>query len=220
MDKLTINKNPNIGLYALATDHYCLVGHTILDEEAKKIEEILKVPVHRIALAGTDLIGVFAAANNTMLLLPEIVYDHELKALDKLNIAYTVIKTPLTALGNNILTNDTASFVSDEFSADTKKRIRQALNTKLRPGTIGEVAVTGSAAVINEKGLLVHRDATDEEITYLEETFELPVEIGTVNMGSPYIRSGILINKNGYLIGSSSGGPEVQRADYALGFIE
>lgn len=220
MDKLTINKNPNIGLYAIATDKYCLVPYTILHEELEKIKTILKVPVHKISIAGTDLIGVFCAANNNMLLVPEIIYESEERELKKLEIPYKIIKTHHTALGNNILTNDFACFVSEEFSADTKKIIRQALGTILRPGKIGGVEVVGSSAVLNEKGMLVHRDANHKEITYLKETFNLPVDIGTVNMGSPYIRSGIIINKNGYLIGASSGGPEMQRADYALGFIE
>ncbi|MFA6088745.1 MAG: translation initiation factor IF-6 [Candidatus Woesearchaeota archaeon] len=220
MDTLTINKNPNIGLYALATDNYCLVGYSTKDEEIEKIKEVLKVPVHKISIAGTDIIGIFCAANNNMLLVPEIIYDEEKKHLQELNIPFTVIKTRHTALGNNIVTNDQAAFVSDEFSADAKKLIRQALGTILRPGTIGGVMVVGSSAVVGEKGLLVHRDADQKEIEYLKETFNLPVDIGTVNMGSPYVRAGILINKNGYLIGSNSGGPEIQRADYALGFIE
>jgi translation initiation factor 6 len=220
MDKLTINKNPNIGLYAIATDNYCLVAHTIQDEELETIKKVLKVPVHKLTIAGTDLLGAFLAANNNMLLVPEIIYDSEERTLKHLNIPYTIIKTHHTALGNNILANDSACFVSDEFSADTKKRIRQALGTILRPGTIGGVNVVGSAAVLNDKGLLVHRDAMPAEIKYLKETFNLPVDIGTVNMGSPYIRSGMIINKNGYLIGASSGGPEMQRADYALGFLE
>lgn len=220
MDKATINKNPNIGLYAIATDKYCLVPYSTYPEEIEKIKDILKVPVHKISIAGTDLIGVFCAANNNMLLVPEIIYDTEERELKKLNIPYTIIQSHHTALGNDILTNDTACFVSDEFSADVKKRIRQALGTILRPGTIGGVFVVGSSAVLNDKGMLIHRDATPSEIKYLKETFNLPIDIGTVNMGSPYIRSGVLINKNGYLIGISSGGPEIQRADYALGFIE
>jgi len=220
MDKATINKSPNIGLYALATDNYCLVPYQTLPEEIQKITDILKVPVHKISIAGTDLIGVFCAANNNVLLVPEIIYDNEERELKKLNIPYKIIKTFHTALGNNILTNDEACFVSDEFSADTKKIIRQALGTILRPGTIGGVPVVGSSAVLNDKGMLIHRDASRDEISYLKDTFKLPLDIGTVNMGSPYIKSGILINKNGYLIGNTSGGPEIQRADYALGFLE
>ena len=39
-------------------------------------------------------------------------------------------------------------------------------------------------------------------------------------MGSPYVSSGILTNKNGFVIGSMSGGPEIDNADKALGFLQ
>ena len=42
---------------------------------------------------------------------------------------------------------------------------------------------------------------------------------GSVNFGSPFISSGLICNKNGFIIGDISGGPEIQNADEALGFL-
>ncbi len=60
---------------------------------------------------------------------------------------------------------------------------------------------------------------SDSEIEILEDVFDLPVDIGTVNFGSPLIGSGLLANSAGYLAGADTTGPELGRIEDALGFI-
>src|SRR3989344_5453602 len=142
--KINIHNNPNIGLYGIATDKYCLLGTHIPHELVQQMERILNVPVHQIKIYRTDLVGAFCAANDNCLIVPDIIFAEEKLALDKLGINYKIIKTPLTALGNNVLANNNCALVNPEFSAVVKKQIRQALGVKVVPGTIGELENVGS----------------------------------------------------------------------------
>jgi len=44
----------------------------------------------------------------------------------------------------------------------------------------------------------------------------LNITTGTVNMGNPFVGSGILCNDKGFVIGDMSGGPEIMNAEEAL----
>jgi translation initiation factor 6 len=215
-----VHGNPNIGLYGYCTEEYCILGLDVSKEKAKKIETILKVPVHRMNIAGTSLVGAFLAGNSTCLLVPNIIFEEELKQLKELKINYYVVESKLTALGNNIVCNNHGCLVNPEYSAEIKKRIREALNVPLKPGTIASSETVGSCALtIKDKGVC-HRDITDEEKSVVEELLNISLEPGTVNFGNPYIRSGLLANTNGFIVGSLSSGPELTFVDESLGFLK
>jgi len=215
-----INGNPNVGLYGFANDHFCLLGEEVPETTAKQIGQVLGVPVHPISLCGTSLIGVFCAGNNHGIVIPDIVFADEKRRLEKLGIPFTVIKTRHTALGNNLLCNDQGCLASNELSADAKKSIRQALDVPLKPGSIATLDIVGSCAAVNAGYCLVNKHMTPEEQAYIEELLGVVCTTGTLNMGSPFIRSGIICNKNGFVTGNASGGPEITNADQALGYLK
>lgn len=218
--KTNFNGNPNLGLYLFVTDSYCLAGMDIPDEEVKLVEKVLQVPVHRISIAGTSLIGVFLAGNNSTLLVPSIAFDYELLELDKLGLKYHVIQTKVTALGNSLLCNDSACVYSKEFEESAVAQIKKALDVPCELATLWNLNNVGSLAVLNDKGCLITRDADASEIKFIEDVFKLPCDIGTVNLGNPYIKSGLVTNKFGFLIGDLSGGPEIIHVDRVLGFLD
>ncbi|MBR9676445.1 translation initiation factor IF-6 [Candidatus Woesearchaeota archaeon] len=218
--RIGFNSNPNIGLLGFCTDKYCLVGREVSKRHLKEIEETLKVPVHSLNIAGTSLLGVFLSGNSTCLLVPSIAFESELRILDKLKINYEVIKTNHTALGNNVLCNDKGLILSDELEQNAAKQIQKALGLKPINSKIAGLSIVGALVAHNDKGGLIHRDAEKKEIKLVEKTLGVKVEIGTLNFGSPYIRSGVIVNKNGFLVGDLTTGPEVQNADYAFGFIK
>jgi translation initiation factor 6 len=218
--KTDFNGNPNVGLYGYCSNEYCILGTEVPKKKAVQIEKVLKVPVHQMTMCGTSLIGVFLAGNSSTLLVPEIAFDYELKKLDRLEINYKVIKARLTALGNNLLCNDKGCLASPGFSAEQKKRIRQALGVSLKPGKIAGLETVGSLAVLNNAGCIVNRDITRPEKKYLEDLLGVPSFQSTVNMGSPYIRSALLCNDNGFIIGDASSGHEIVNVEESLGFLE
>lgn len=214
------NQNPNIGLFCYVNDKYCLVPKLFPKKLKKKFEEVLKVPIHEISAAGTSLLGVFFAGTDDILLVPEIMFESELKDLETFKIKYKIIKSELTALGNNLLINDKVCIANPEYNKDVLKDIEAALKIKVKHGKISDLNIIGSLAKLNKKGCLTGPDIENFEKKFLEDNLKVKVTTGTVNFGSPYVSSGLICNSNGFVIGDVSGGPEIQNADVALGFLE
>lgn len=212
--------NPNVGLYAYANDKLCLVGHMVPQKLHAKISDILRVPVHQTNIAGTSMLGVFCVGNSNSLLLPDIAFGDELKALDKRGIKYTVINTNLTALANNILCNDNGAIVSPDFEEKAIKQIEEALKVKAVKGTIAGLDIVGSLASVNNTNGLISIDSTDEEVELIEKTLKIKLTRGTMGMGVPYISSSIVLNSNGFIVSDHSSGIEIAGADEALGYME
>lgn len=218
--RLAFQQNPNVGLESFANDRFCLVPRTVSPQQEKEISEVLRVPLHRTNLCGTSLLGVFAAGNNHMLLLPPIVTDDELHHFDQLRIPYHILETDYTALGNLLVANDHACLISpllEPHKAEIKKALRVS---SIRAFALPDIEVSGSLAVLNDKGILLSAFASERDAAHVQELFGLPVARGTVNLGSPFVRSGITVNAHGFLFGSRTGGPEAIHIDQALGFLE
>jgi translation initiation factor 6 len=213
------NSNPNIGLYGYATDKYCLIGTEVPEDTAKEIGEILDVPIIRMNIAGTSIIGVFLNGNNKCLLVPKIAFPNELETLNKNKIKYKLIDTKLTCLGNNIICNDNGCVISSDYGERELKAFREALKVNVVKAKIAGLNTLGSLAVHTKKGLLCHHEVLEHEAELLKKVLKVEIFTGTVNMGVPFIGSGILCNNKGFVIGDASGGPEIVNADEALGFI-
>ena len=216
----SIQANPNVGLYIYATDEFAILG-----PEAKSIkeevEEVLGVPAHIISIAGTSLAGVFLAGNSKHLLVPPIVFEHELELLKQLPVEVHVFETIHTALGNNLVINDHGIVAGPMFSKQEQQQLHELLELPVHQIPIADIEVVGSSVVHSTKGGVIHRDARQAEIDLVADTLKLPQLIpGTANFGQPYVRSAIAANTHGFVIGASSGGPEVTNTDEALGFLD
>lgn len=216
--KTGFHGNPNVGLYVFCTDKYALVGSEVPHHLYHDIESVLKLKVHRISIAGTPLIGVFLAGNKNCVLVPGIAFESELHALDQLKIPYKVMDTRLTCLGNNILCNDKFALVSPDFTPAEAAFIRKCLKVDVEHGYLAGISTPGSIAVMNSKGCLLHHMASEHELSYIQKRFQVPTEEGSVNMGSPYVKSGIIANDHGFVVGDQSGGPELVHIESVLGF--
>lgn len=214
------NGNPNVGLYAFATDSLCLVSYMVPEKQLQKLSEILNTPAHRLNIAGTSMLGAFCVGNSHCLLVPPISFDDELAALKKAGISFKVIDTHLTALGNNILCNDHGAIVSPELEDEAIREVESALKVKAVKSTIANLDIVGSLAAVNNKFGLISIDATDEEIKLIEAHLKIKLTRGTLGMGLPYISSSIILNNNGFIVSDHSSGIEIADADVALGYID
>ncbi|GIU69663.1 MAG: translation initiation factor 6 [Candidatus Woesearchaeota archaeon] len=212
----SFNGNPNVGLYGYANDKYCLIGTEVPDKIYKKIEEILAVKVIPITIAGTSLIGVFVNGNSKKLLVPNIIFPHEIAILEKNKIPFAIIDTKYTCLGNNMIITEKSGIVSNDYGVKDIKQINQALGFEVVKAKIASHNTLGSLAVHTKKSILCHHDISEEEAKTLQKILNLEVHTGTVNMGSPFIGAGILCNSKGMIIGEMSGGPEIINADQVL----
>ncbi len=224
--KFRIDGESNIGLMIYANDKFALVPKSINERELADVKEVLKVPCYKVSIAGTTLIGVFLNGTKDKILIPEIVFEKELKELkvigEKHNTEFIVFNTELTCFGNNMLISGENAIVNPDYTDNEIKKLKSILGINVKVGMIADIEIVGAATVINnnQKKALIHREASNEDIKTVEETFGVKVDTGTVNMGSPYVKSGIVSNKNGFLIGEESGGPEITNADEVLGYLK
>jgi len=214
------NGNPNVGLYGFANDKYCLLGREVPESLHMKINEILGVKLIPLTIAGTSLLGVFLSGNNKCLLVPAIAFENELDILRQNKIKFKLIDTKLTCLGNNIICNDTGCIINGDYPDKDIAQVRDALKLEPAKVKIAGLSTLGSLAVHTKKGMLCHHEILEHEAGIVEKSLKLRIGTGTVNMGVPFIGSGILCNNKGFIIGDASGGPEIVNADTVLGFAK
>lgn len=217
---INFNKNPNIGLFGFVTDKFALVGKEVNETAVEEIERILKVPVHTLNIAGTSLVGVFVAGNSEKIVVPHIIFDSEKKILDDLGIKYEVMKTNMTCLGNNIVMNENCALVNPDFEDVIVEKIKSIFGVDAKKMSIADTETPGSCIIIRKDKALLHRDASIEEAELIEGLLKVETIHSTINMGSPYLKSGILCNKNGLMIGDISGPAEVMNAEEELGYLD
>ncbi len=217
LDTLRIFGNPNIGVYIFANNKIALVPDGITQQAKKKIEETLSVEVIEARVGGSPLLGIFLAGNDKAILAPKIIRDEELSSLNEVGIRVEVIHGVYTALGNVLLANNKSAIFHPEITDREVEIMASALSVeRYTKGTIAKIPTVGSAAVVTDNGGVVHPDASDEELKRLEEYFGVPMDIGTVNFGVAFIKTGLVANNHGALVGDKTTGPEIMRIMKAL----
>ena len=217
LDKLKIFGNPNIGVYIFVNNRIALVPQGIEPSTKKKISEVLSVEVIEARIAGTFLLGVLVAGNDKVLLVPRIARDEEVEYLKSIGLNVHLVHTTFTALGNIILANSRAAIFHPELEQNEVETLSNLLGIKKHIQIpIANIPTVGSVAVITDKGGVIHPDVSDEELQKLADFFEVPVDIGTVNFGVAFIRTGLVANNYGALVGERTTGPEILRITKAL----
>lgn len=221
--KTTLNSDPNIGLYGLATDRFAIISDPTADID--EIATVLGVPVFVQKMLRTELTGIFLAANSNAVIVPDIIEARELDNLKKeikkisKDITVKTIDTQHTVLGNLIICNDKAAMISPLLEMH-KDEISDALKVPVCISQLMDLSIIGSLCISTNKGFLVNIHTEKEDFELIQKNLKVEGDIGTVNFGSSFIRSGIIANSNGYLIGNQTTGPEITRIDESLGFLE
>ncbi len=212
--------DPNIGLYIFATDSYVLAPINIHDSLLHKIEKVLSVPVIKTNIAGTSLLGALLSGDDNILLVPDIAFDTELETLKKNKIPFEVVHTELTALGNNIISSENSLLVNPDYDIKTKSRLREITGKKIVSADFGELKTFGSLIKVRGKRALISplledRKEQVKSLLDLEKVF-----VSNVNFGNPFVSSGLIVNKNGMLIGEKTTGFESMQIEQAFGFTK
>lgn len=207
-----------VGLFATATDKICIVPPQIKPRHQKLIEKVLEIDVIKTTIAGSFLIGPLVVGNSNGIVISCMVLDEELEkirnSIKDLNIL--VLESRYTATGNLILVNDKAALVSSYFNKYEVKLIQDTLGVEVTQGTIANRPYVGSIAVVTNNGGIIHVQASSEEEEKLSEFFKVEFTPGTVNDGIPFVRSGIIANSKGAIVGARTTGPELMTLSTAL----
>jgi len=205
--------DPNLGLYGFATDAYCFTGVN----PNKKIINVLKVPMQKSTVLDTRLSGIFCVGNSQGILVPHVIEDYELEMIRK-TTKVMIVKSMYTALGNLILMNDNGIVISPLLKK-SKEEIAAFFNLPCEIATIANQKLVGAFALVTNKGCLVQPNIKETEKNFLEKFLKVDIDIGTVNFGSPFIKSGIIANSHGVIISDLSSGPELGKITEALKFL-
>jgi len=219
--KTNFNGTPNVGLYAYATDSYVLFGEHLPEALLAEVKRTLgNVPFHMTRIAGTSMPGIFLAGNSKAVLAPSIAFDWEIEQVKRLKIPIIVFKTKHTCLGNNIVCNDHGAIISTDFDETERKSIERHLGVPAVRMDIAGLNAPGALLVLHGEHGIIHRDATASEIAQAERTLGATLTPATVNLGTPYLRAGIINNRGGFVIGDQSGGPEIVHIEESLGYLD
>jgi translation initiation factor 6 len=216
--RLKIAGSALLGVFACCTERTVLVPLETASGAMRTLERYLGIAPEKTTVAGSSVVGSLVCGNSRGFVLSPHASDEDLARLSSLG---RVARLPgkISAAGNVILANDTAAMVHPGLSDRACDSIARTLGVEVRRGTIGGLKTVGMTSVVTNRGVLVHPRLTETELAELEDLFGLPVDVGTVNFGSPLVGSGILANGRGYVAGDETTGPELGRIEDALGFM-
>jgi len=222
--KLSFDGDPNVGLYVAVSDKVCLVGKSVASKYIKILKDVFKVPIIQANVYGTSLVGIFVVISGNTILLPDVIFESELAeiraAAAKLKVEVKTFKTNHTALANNIVCNNKVGIVSKQFSKREVKEIENTFKIKTIQLDLAEMNTPGSAGVINNKNGVFSPDLSDKEIAKVEKLLGFEIGLGSVNMGSPIVHSGLVANSFGFIVGDLCSGYEIGRIEESLGFLD
>jgi translation initiation factor 6 len=211
----------SIGVYSLANEKIVIIPKMVPLKKAERTAEWLKVKLVHTSIGGSVLAGALACANSNGILLPNSIREEELAVIkSSFEGNITVMETKKTAYGNLVLANDHGAVVDPRLKEPQRKQIAETLGVEAVPGEIAGLPYVGSLALATNKGVLVHPLLKDEERKILESVFKVPVDVGTVNCGIPYVGTGLIGNMHAAVAGSLTTGPEMFIIGNALDVVQ
>ena len=208
--------DPNIGMYGFATDSYCLIPN-IKPKTEKVLADELNVKNIKTTLAGTEILSIFSVGNSNGVIVSELARKHEIEAIEK-HTQVLVIKGKYTAIGNMAVANDKGCIISEKLKK-YKGEIEDFLKVKATLCDIGGLEISGSITLATNKGCLVGKFATKSDTEIIKNALGVNAGFATANFGSSFVKSGIIANSNGAVIGEMSTSPEIQNISEILGFV-
>ena len=217
--QVDVNGNPYVGVVCVASEDLVLAPFDAKEEHVQLIAETLEAEVVTLSIGGTSLLGTMIAMNGRGAVVGDIATEEDLDKLGE-HRDVLVIHGRLNCAGNLILTNDEKAWVHPRISTESRADIADVLGVDVAEGDLAGMGVVGSVGYATNRGVLVHPKARQDELKALWEFFDLPVDIGTLNYGSPMIGACCVANSKGALTGTQSTGIELGRLEEALGLID
>ena len=211
----------SLGVYSLATDRFFMVPNSVPPKKAQRLSEWLKVKLIHTSIGASVLIGALACANSNGILLPSFIREEELGTIRKsFDGNITIMETKKTAYGNLVLANDQGAIVDPRLKPADVDKISETLGVEVARSEIAGLPYVGSLAVATNKGVLAHPLLKDTERRLLEDLLKVPVDVGTINCGLPYVGTGLIANRHTAIAGLLTTGPEIFIIGNALDVVK
>ena len=211
----------SIGVFIRVTEKFMVVPNQVPESKFRKLQNWFNIKAVRTNISGSVLIGSLVCANSNGIILPRHVWPEEVEALKTLgDVNITIAETRRTAYGNLVLANDHGAVVDPRLKKADIKMISDTLGVEVVPGEVAGLPYVGSLTTVTNKGMMAHPLIKPEEETLLRDVLKVPLGVGTINCGIPYIATGLIGNSKVAVAGSLTTGPELFMISQALGVAD
>jgi translation initiation factor 6 len=208
--------SPNIGVYCFCNEEMAVVPPGLTSRKLRQFAEALDVNVCSTTVGGSTLVGALVTGNSKGLLVPHIIRDYELKRIEKVSKVIT-IESNWTALGNVVLANDFGAVLHPDTPSEIRESVSSQLGLQPTFGKVATLSFVGALAIATNKGAILSPKTLTEERSVIEAALQVGTELGTTNGGVPFVKSGILANSKGAVVGPLTRGAELMQITKALG---
>ena len=220
LKRMNLTGSPNLGVYISVNDEVAIVPFNLSTEVEDIVKETLEVDTIKTSIAGCNLNGALAVGNSNGFVVSPYINEKELQTLEDAGLNVSLMPGKYTAVGNIIAANDHGAIAGPEIGEEAIKVIEDTLKVPVEISSIADSNIVGSSSLITNKGFLAHRDASYEELEFVEEVFKVEGNIGTVCKGMPLVGACGIANSQGAIVGESTTGPEMARLEESLGFLD
>jgi translation initiation factor 6 len=220
LKRMNLTGSPNLGVYISVNDEVAIVPFNLSTEVEDIIKETLEVDTIKTSIAGCNLNGALAVGNSNGFVVSPYINEKELQTLEDAGLNVSLMPGKYTAVGNIIAANDHGAIVGPKVGEKAVKVIEDTLKVPVEISSIADSNIIGSSSLVTNKGFLVHRDASYEELDFVEEVFKVEGNIGTVCKGMPLVGACGIANSQGAIVGESTTGPDMARLEESLGFLD
>lgn len=220
LKRMNLTGSPNLGVYMSVNDEVAIVPFNLSTEVEDIIKETLEVDTIKTSIAGCNLNGALAVGNSNGFVVSPYINERELQTLEDAGLNVSLMPGKYTAVGNIIAANDHGAIAGPNVGEKAIKVIEDTLKVPVEISSIADSNIIGSSSLVTNKGFLVHRDATYEDLDFVEEVFKVEGNIGTVCKGMPLVGACGIANSQGAIVGESTTGPEMARLEESLGFLD
>jgi translation initiation factor 6 len=210
--------HPQVGV------HVSIVGDVLfhpfsLDDDAKQLlSETFDMEMVPFSIGGSSLLGSLVRGNRNGIAVADIASESDLDQLSSYG-EVVVMESGVNAAGNLIACNNHGAVVGMTIPGPGCEVISDVLGVPANRVRIAGQDTVGSSLVVNDAGILAHPDISEMEAAIVSDTLGVPLMVGTVCFGSPYVGAGCLASNQSVLAGTGTTGPELNRIEDALGLI-
>lgn len=210
--------NSQVGVYLTVVGNNLFYPSSLDKPAIEEISQCFDLEMNPMLIGGSSLLGSLIVGNNKGIAVADIATEEDLDKLSSFG-EVVILESGVNAAGNLVECNDHGAIVSKSIPTPGVELIGEVLGVKTARTRVAGQDTVGSLLVANNKGILSHPDISSSEVREIEAVMSVPVMVGTVCFGSPYVGAGCVTSENDALVGSGSTGPELNRIEDALGLI-
>ena len=209
-----------VGVYLSVVGDILFHPHSLSNEAIHELESTFELEMHPFMVGGSSLIGSWLKGNRKGIAVADIATEDDLAELTSFGDV-VVMQSGVNAAGNLVECNDVGAVVSPVIPPGPNglEMIGEGLGVNAVRSKVAGHDTVGSMLVANSKGVLAHPDISSDAASVIQDALGVPLMVGTVSFGSPFVGAGCTASDNHAMVGEGSTGPELNRIEDALGLI-